>query len=85
MLETGTKLPTAVETYFADLQRISASDGATGERLYHSTRTNLLNALGSTLKPKVSSRNSSHTGIVGPWVARIRRMRFSNSLPQFGG
>ena len=47
------KLATAVEAYFADLRRIRASGGATDELSYYPPLTNLLNAVGGTLKPKV--------------------------------
>ena len=53
MAGTGDKLSAAVETYFDDLRRIRASRGATGERSYYPPLTNLLNAVGTTLKPKV--------------------------------
>ncbi len=53
MGKTTTRLTTAVETYLADLQRIRASGGATGERSSYSPLANLLNAIGATLKPKV--------------------------------
>ena len=53
MPTTATKLTSIVEGYLADLRRIRASGGATGERSYYSPLTNLLNAVGSTLKPKV--------------------------------
>ena len=53
MSETNTKLTTAVEAYFADLGRIRASGGATGERSSYGPLANLLNAVGATLKPKV--------------------------------
>ena len=53
MLTTTTKLTTAVEEYFSDLRRIRASGGATGERSYYPALTNLLNAVGSALKPQV--------------------------------
>ena len=53
MSRTNTKLTAAVETYLADLQRIRASGGATGERSSYGPLANLLNAIGSTLKPKV--------------------------------
>ena len=43
----------AVEAYFADLGRIRASGGATGERSSYGPLANLLNAVGATLKPKV--------------------------------
>ena len=53
MPTTATKLTSIVEDYLADLRRVRASGGATGERSYYSPLTNLLNAVGSTLKPKV--------------------------------
>ncbi len=43
----------AVEAYLSDLRSIRASGGATSELSYYSPLTNLLNAIGSTLKPKV--------------------------------
>ncbi len=48
-----TKFDTAVETYLAHLRRIRASGGATGERSYYAPLTNLINAIGATLRPKV--------------------------------
>ena len=53
MAGTNTKLTAAVETYFADLGRIRASGGATGERSSYGPLANLLNAIGATLRPKV--------------------------------
>ena len=53
MPRTNTKLTTAVENYLADLQRVRASGGATGERSSYGPLANLLNAIGATLKPKV--------------------------------
>ena len=50
---TTAKLTTAVEEYFGDLRRIRASGGATGERSYYPALTNLLNAVGSALRPQV--------------------------------
>ena len=50
---TTTKLTTAVEEYFADLRRIRASGGATGERSFYPALTNLLNTVGSALRPQV--------------------------------
>ena len=47
------KHATAVEAYFEDLRRIRASGGGTGERSYYPPLTNLLNAVGGSLKPKV--------------------------------
>ena len=48
-----TKLVSAVEDYLTDLRKIRASGGGTGERSYYPPLTNLLNAVGSILKPKV--------------------------------
>ena len=53
MAATGAKLTKAVEAYLADLRRVRASGGATGERSYYSPLTNLLNAVGGALRPKV--------------------------------
>ncbi|MDE0405541.1 MAG: N-6 DNA methylase [Nitrospira sp.] len=53
MTRINTKLTTAVETYLADLRRVSVTGGATGERSNYGPLANLLNAVGSTLKPKV--------------------------------
>ena len=47
------KLVATVEAYFADLRRVRASGGATGERSYDPALEGLLRAVGSTLKPKV--------------------------------
>ena len=53
MAGTNTKLTAAVVTYFADLGRIRASGGATGERSSYGPLANLLNTIGATLRPKV--------------------------------
>ena len=47
------KLIAAVETYFTDLARVHASGGATGERSIYGPLANLLDTVGTTLKPKV--------------------------------
>ncbi|MXX71246.1 MAG: N-6 DNA methylase [Gemmatimonadetes bacterium] len=47
------KLVAAVEAYFADLRRVRASGGATGERSYYPALEGLFRAVGATLKPKV--------------------------------
>ena len=52
-MATNTKLTAAVEVYFADLGRVRASGGATGERSSYGPLANLLNAIGAALKPKV--------------------------------
>ena len=53
MSATTKKLRSAVEDYLSDLRQIRASGGGTGELSYYSPLTNLLNAVGATLKPKV--------------------------------
>ena len=53
MAGTNTKLTATVETYLADLGRVRASGGATGERSSYGPLANLLNMIGATLKPKV--------------------------------
>ena len=53
MPDTTARLTAAVETYLADLRLVWASGGATGERSSYGPLTNLLNAIGHTLKPKV--------------------------------
>ena len=53
MSGTNAKLTAAVEAYFADLRRVRASGGATGELSSYGPLTGLLNAVGATLKPKV--------------------------------
>ena len=52
MMGTNAKLTAAVDAYFADLGRVRASGGATGERSSYGPLANLLNAVGAMLKPK---------------------------------
>ena len=53
MPQSTTKLTAAVETYFDHLRLVRASGGGTDERSYYTPLTNLLNAVGGTLRPKV--------------------------------
>ena len=53
MTGASTKLTAAVETWFAELGRLRASGGATGERSSYGPLAKLLDAVGATLKPKV--------------------------------
>ena len=53
MPNTTTALTAGGETYFADLGRVRASGGATGERSSYGPLANLLNAVGATLAPNV--------------------------------
>ena len=50
---TNSKLTATVEAYFADLRRVRASGGGTGERSSYAALANLLNAVGAALSPKV--------------------------------
>ncbi len=52
-MATATQLAAAVEHYLADLRRVRASGGATGERSTYGPLAGLLNAIGGTLRPKV--------------------------------
>ena len=53
MPNTTTALTVASEAYFADLRRVRASGGATGERSSYGPLATLLNAVGATLTPPV--------------------------------
>ena len=53
MTATSTKLTAAVGDYLEHLRLIRASGGATDELSYHLPLANLLDAVGSTLQPKV--------------------------------
>ena len=53
MTATSAKLTTAVEAYFAELRRVRATGGGTGERSTYPALRDLLNAVGDTLRPKV--------------------------------
>ena len=53
MASATTMLTQAVEAYFAALQLIRASGGATDERSQYVPLANLLNTVGATLQPKV--------------------------------
>ena len=48
------KAITAAAAYFGDLRRIEASGGATAERSRYTALANLLDAVGGTLRPRVS-------------------------------
>ena len=53
MTARSAKLTAAVETWFAELGRLRASGGATGERSSYGPLAKLLDTVGATLKPKV--------------------------------
>ena len=49
----GRKLTAAVEEYLTELRRIRATGGGTGELSYYPPLSNLLNAVGGSLRPRV--------------------------------
>ena len=53
MAASGNKLKAAVEEYLAELRRIRATGGGTGELSYYPPLNNLLNAVGGSLRPRV--------------------------------
>ena len=53
MPANSAKLNSIVEEYLSDLRRLRASGGATGELSTYPALSNLLNAVGATLRPKV--------------------------------
>ncbi len=53
MAGTKSQLESAAEAFFAELRRVGASGGATGEESRYPALANLLNAVGAALKPKV--------------------------------
>ena len=53
MAVTARKLTAAVEDYLAELRRIRATGGGTGELSYYPPLNNLLNAVGGSLRPRV--------------------------------
>ena len=79
MTRMNAKLTAAVETYPADLRRVSASGGATGERSNYGPLANLLNAVGTTLKLKevcvgeLADQDAGHLGF-GLYAGRESRL-----------
>ena len=53
MATTGRKLTTDAKDYLEDFRKIKASGGGTAETSFYPPLTNLLNAVGRTLKPRV--------------------------------
>ena len=53
MAGTKSQLESAAAAFFAELRRVRASGGATGEESRYPALANLLNAVGAALRPKV--------------------------------
>ena len=91
MAPSKAQLTTAVEHYLSDLARQRASGGATGERSTYTPLVNLLNAVGTSLKPKVfcvselADQGAGHPDI-GLYAARqLQRGRpRSGQIPERG-
>ena len=85
MAGTGTKLTAAVEDYLDDLRRIRASGGATGELSYYPPLSNLLNAVGGALRPKVFCINEmAHQGAGHPDFGLYAAKQVQKGKPQEG-
>ena len=90
----GNTATTAVAAYFTELRRIQASGGATGERSAYGALTDLLNAVGDTLRlkvfcvPELADRGAGHPDF-GPYTTcqaqRARDQRqHRGQLPERG-
>ena len=85
MAGTGTKLTAAVEAYLDDLRRIRASGGATGELSYYPPLSNLLNAVGGALRPRVFCINEmAHQGAGHPDFGLYAAKQVQKGKPQEG-
>ncbi len=68
------KLVQAVEAYFTDLRMVLASGADTDERSLYGPLANLLNAVGGTLRPKVSVCRSWPTKVPGILILACIRL-----------
>ena len=79
------KLVAAVEDYFDDLRKIKASGGGTAETSYYPPLTNLLNAVGGSLKPKVFCISQlAQQGADHPDFGLFAAKQVSKGQPKFG-
>ena len=79
------KLVAAVEEYFDDLRKIKASGGGTAEMSYYPPLYNLLNAVGGSLKPKVSCISQlAQQGADRPDFGLFAAKQVSKGLPKLG-
>ena len=79
------KLVAAVEDYFDDLRKIKASGGGTAETSYYPPLTNLLNAVGGSLKPKVFCISQlAQQGADHPDFGLFAAKQVSKGLPKLG-
>ena len=85
MAVTERKLTAAVEDYLAELRRIRATGGGTGELSYYPPLNNLLNAVGGSLRPKVYCVSQlAHQGAGHPDFGLYAARQVSKGQPKQG-
>ena len=85
MPDSNSKLKAAVEDYLSDLRRIRASGAGTGETSYYPPLTNLLNAVGGSLKPRVFCINQvAQQGAGHPDLGLFAAKQVSRGQPKQG-
>ena len=85
MAESTSKLTLAVKAYFEDLRRVRTSGGGTHERSYYPPLTNLLNAVGTGLRPKVFCVSElAHQGAGHPDLGLYAAKQVQRGQPREG-
>ena len=85
MAVSRNKLKAAVEDYFAELRRIRSTGGGTGELSYYPPLSNLLNAVGGSLRPRVSCVSQlAHQGAGHPDFGLYAARQVSKGQPKRG-
>ena len=85
MASNSTKLTATVKDYFEDVRKIRASGGGTAETSYYPPLTNLLNAVGGALKPKVFCVNQlAQQGADHPDCGLYAASQVQNGSPKNG-
>ena len=85
MAATGRNLKAAVEEYLAELRRIRSTGGGTGELSYYPPLSNLLNAVGGSLRPKVYCVSQlAQQGAGHPDFGLYGARQVSKGLPKLG-
>ena len=74
----------AVEAYLADLRRVRASGGSTEERSSYGPLTNLLNAIGGALKPRVGVSELAQLGAGHPDFGLYAAKQVQRGKPREG-
>ncbi len=85
MAAIGRKLTPAVEEYLAELRRIRATGGGTGELSFYPPLNNLLNAVGGSLRPRVHCVSQlAQQGAGHPDFGLYAARQVSKGLPKQG-